>query len=70
MSHKELILAALRQYMGDDIYRARHAFKGCTPSEMNSQYGVSGKTRQQILDDYEEHNARVEAAIAYVKALP
>ena len=35
---------------------------------MQEQYGQSGQTCAQILADYEEHDAKVQAAIDWVKA--
>jgi hypothetical protein len=32
------------------------------------QYGKSGKTYTQILDEHEAHDARIDAAIAWVKS--
>lgn len=64
---RDIILSALRQYAGDDSARAQMAFKNCTPAQMQEQYGESGSTRQEILDGYAEHNARVHAARDWVR---
>lgn len=53
---------------GDDTYRARAAFRGYTAEQMKEQYGQSGKTRAQILAEYEAHDAKVDAAIAWVRS--
>lgn len=68
MTHKELAIKALESMKGDDLLRARAAFRGCTESEMGYEYGMSGKTRRQILAEYEEHAAQVDAAIAWVRS--
>lgn len=61
------IQAALERFRGDDLYRARLAFKSCTPYEMQQQYGHSGQTRAQILAGYEEHEAEVDAALEWLR---
>lgn len=65
--HKQLALRALEQMRGDDLYRARAAFRNCTPEQMHQQWGNSGKTRAEILADYEAHDARVTAAVEWVR---
>lgn len=65
--HQNLIIRALENMMGDDTARARAAFCNCTPKQMQEQYGQSGLTRAQILADYESHDAKVMAAIDWVK---
>lgn len=66
---KELILRALSSYLGDDLYRAKNAFRNCSPKEMNEQYGHSGRTRQEILNEYQKHHDNVQEAIALVKSI-
>ena len=66
--HQELAIHALGQMKGDDTARARAAFRGYTREQMEKkQYGQSGKTCAQILDEYEAHDARIDAAIAWVR---
>ena len=67
-AHQDLAIRALQNMKGDDLYRAKRAFSGYTQREMQEQHGQGGKTRQQILDEYEAHNRRVDEAIAWVKA--
>ena len=55
---------------GDDSYRARVAFRHCTPEQMQEQHGASGRTRAQVLAEYEASDARIDAAIAWVQAQP
>lgn len=64
--HKELALKALYQMLGDDTVRARNAFRNCTPDQMKEKYGQSGKTREQIIAQYEAHDAKVNAAIEWL----
>lgn len=66
---KALVLQSLQNLRGDDLHRAHAAFARCTPEQMNQPYGSSGQTRQQILDGYEIHAKRIDAAIAEVRAL-
>lgn len=67
-AHKELALRALTNMRGDDTARARRAFSHFSAKEMAEQHGESGKTRSQILAEYEAHDAKMDAAIAWVKA--
>ncbi len=66
--HKQLAIKALEEMRGDDLYRARAAFKNCTPEQMTQKYGQSEQTRAEILAGYEEHDAKVAAALAWVMA--
>jgi hypothetical protein len=66
--NKELALRGLSYLRGDDLERARAAFRGLTSRQMQEQYGQSGQTRQQILDGYEQHAREVEGAVAWVNA--
>lgn len=68
--HKELAIRALRNMQGDDVYRARAAFKHMTPEQMGEQYGQSGKTCRQVLDEYEVAHREIDEAIAWVEAAP
>lgn len=63
---KNYIIELLENQRGDNLIRARHAFSSCTPEQMQEEYGQSGKTRQQILDDYEAYDAQITAAINWV----
>lgn len=66
--HQALIIRALEGLKGDDTYRAKMAFRGLTPEQMRQQYGESGRTREEIVADYERRDAEVDAAIAWVTA--
>lgn len=66
--HKELAMRALSAMRGDELPRARAAFRNFTPLQMQEPHGQSGETRAQILADYELHEARIQAAIDWVKA--
>lgn len=64
---RKTALQALDMLRGDDLWRARMAFKGKSKSEMDQQWGQSGRTCAEILADYEAHEARVNSAIHWVK---
>ena len=66
---KKLVLQGLGRLRGDDHLRARAAFRGMTPEQMKAQHGQSGRTRQQVLDDYEAWAAAVDRAESEVMAL-
>ena len=66
--HKQLVIKALYQMTGDNLERARSAFRNKTPEQMQEQYGLSGQTCAEILAEYEEYEAKVDAAIAWVEA--
>ncbi len=63
----QTILRALQQYRGDDLERAKLAFRSYSPWQMTQPYGLSDKTPEQILLGYQEHVDEVEAAIRWVK---
>lgn len=66
-TNKQVAIKALYQMLGDDLIRARNAFHHCTPEQMRQKYGQSGKTRIEIIMEYEAHDAKVKAAIAWVE---
>lgn len=68
-THKAVVLAALRDYRGDDLIRAKMAFKGLSAEEMASNYGSSGESRQTILDDYEDFDRNIVEATKWVNSL-
>ena len=67
---KRMALDALAGRRGDDLERARTAFRGLSSEEMKRPHGYSGKTRAEVLAGYEADRARVEAAIAWVQSIP
>lgn len=69
MHHKDLVIRALVSMQGDDLARARRAFSGLSDFEMSQEYGSSGKTRAEILAEYEEHSEQISAAITWVKSM-
>lgn len=67
--HKKIAIHALENMKGDDAYRAEYAFRGLSPDQMKQQHGQSGKTRAEILDEYRAHDAKIDAAIAWINSL-
>jgi len=66
---KKTILTALSNHLGDDLYKAKNAFKNYTPKMMNEQYGHSGQTPNKILESYQKHYDKVTEAIRFVERL-
>lgn len=67
IEHQKLAIQALENMRGDDLFRARSAFRCMTPAEMQKEDGQSGKTRAQALAEYEAHERKVNDAIEWVK---
>lgn len=67
--HKELAIRALQGLKGDDTYRARRAFQGMSAADMSQEHGQSGRTRAEILAEYESYDAKVDAAIAWLNEI-
>lgn len=65
--HQTLAIMALKNMLDDKTARARATFRHYTPEQMQQQYGQSGKTCAQILAGLEAHDAKVQAAIDWVK---
>lgn len=61
------IIRILEQSKGDDLYRAKMAFKYMTPDQMGQQWGHSGKSCQEILDGYVKHEEQINELIAAVR---
>ena len=61
----------LRQFVeharGDDLERANLAFSHV--SDLDVEYGQSGKTIRQVWDEYKQYVAKWEAASALLKQL-
>lgn len=66
---QKYITSAVSQAGGDDLERARYAFNGLSPEQMNEQYGHSGQTRREILEGYERHRAKHNEVVAYLAEL-
>lgn len=66
---KTFVVQCIKQAKGDDLHRAKSAFKNFTHQKMNEEYGQSGKTPQQIIDGYKAHEQKCNAAIEAVERL-
>lgn len=67
-THQLRAIKALERLISDDTYRARMAFAGLTPEEMQKEHGRSGQTRAEILAGYEKRDAEILETIEWVKA--
>lgn len=68
MKAKDKVLKALENTMlnaEDDLNRIKLNFRGCSDEQMQEQYGNSGKTRQQTLDDCQLEYYEIVSAINY-----
>ncbi len=66
---KLLIIKALRDAKGDDLPRARAAFRSLSVEQLQMPYGDSGKTCAELLTEYELKEAAFDAAISWVEKL-
>ena len=64
---KDFVVQCIERARGDDLCRARAAFKHFSPDKMEEEHGQSGRTRQQVLDGHIEHNRKCDVAITVVK---
>ena len=72
MREETLIRKAIERQLGDaqdNLYRAQAAFRYMTPEEMSKQHGQSGRTRADILREYEEWEYDCKSALAYFNDL-
>ena len=67
MDNKNEILKILNDRKGDDLYRARCAFRNCTPEQMKQEYGESGVTRENLIKEYENKEREIDELIMLVK---
>ncbi len=65
---KSFVIQCIERARGDNLYRAQMAFKGLSATEMQKQYGESGRTRQAIIDGHRDHHDMCDAAIEEVRA--
>lgn len=68
--HKEFIIRALIAQKGDELERAKIAFKKLAPDEMNKVYYSSDKTPAEILKELTDRNQKYNDAIDWVKSQP
>ena len=67
--HQTFVIQALEARRSDDLFRARRRFQNHTPAQMAERYGGHGQTCAEVLRDYEEHEAAIDAAIEWVTQL-
>ena len=63
---KETIINALGNEKGDDLIRAKIAFRSYSTEQMQKIYGQSGQTPAEINEGYEKREARVQQAIDWM----
>ena len=63
MNGKEKLLRIVLDALGDDLERAEMAFSGLSPEQLQEEYGQSGKTKAQLLEEY--RRGRKEWQTAY-----
>jgi hypothetical protein len=62
----DYVQRAIHDRSGDDLERARAAFRNRTPEQMQLKYGQSDRTCQEILDGYVKERALATAAMAHI----
>ncbi len=67
--YRQMAIRALENLKGDDSYRAKMAFRNFTPEQMQQEHGLSGLTRQSILDGYLNSEAKIDKAIKWLKSI-
>jgi hypothetical protein len=67
MDSKAFVLRIMSSAKGDDNVRAHRAFQGMTSEELKREHGQSGKTRAEILAEYEDQDKQFDEAIEWVK---
>jgi len=67
--YRQMAIEALKSQKGDDTYRAKLAFRNCTPEQMQQEHGESGESRQTILDRYISTDAKIDEAIKWLEGV-
>lgn len=63
---KQRLIEVVGRSFGDNLERAEMSFRGLTAEQMNQEYGESGRTRQQIVDEYRRHRVDDTDLLDYV----
>jgi hypothetical protein len=63
---EEFVRKIVQNAMGDDLIRAKIAFKNYSPTEMNELYFQSGKTPNEILAGYTEWEEKIKNAVKWL----
>lgn len=69
MSPEQRLRRIVADAKGDDLERARSAFRGMSERQLDQQHGQSGRTRRQILQGYEEDRAEYDGARRLLDAM-
>jgi hypothetical protein len=64
---KTTILRALEQSRGDDLARAKSAFRNKTPAQMAERWSGNGDTCAEVLAIYKKHEDAIDQAVAWIK---
>jgi len=70
MTAKEKLVDIVKRAKGDNLERARYAFRGLSPKRLGQEYGQSGCTCASILAEYEHERAEWETAMALAISIP
>lgn len=62
----EFAIRAVESRRGDDLERARAAFKGL---DLDVLHGCSGRTRRQVLAEYEELERQIPEVVRFLQSL-
>lgn len=65
----DYLRTTIRYAEDDSLERAQAAFRGMSPEDMRQQHGLSGRTRQEVLDAYQRQRDLSWEALAYLEDL-
>ncbi len=63
---KKKLIDIVKNARGNKLERTEHEFEKYTPGQLQEEYGRSGLTRQQLLDDYRQEREEWQAAYDFV----
>lgn len=69
MTNYDRVVRAMSYAKGDNLERAKIAFRGRTDAEMQKQYGQSGETCAHILAEYEQDRKDWQEAMDWLEKL-
>jgi len=65
--YKDYILRMVKMQTGDNLERAKAAFRNLSDDDLDRQYGQSGQTCRQILAEYQTARDYHVKAIAWLE---
>jgi len=68
---KDRVLRIVKNALGgaeDNLYRAKRQFGHMTPTELSKEYGLSGRTCGEILEEYQAEVAELKHCEAWVES--